>query len=233
MFLILPFSQAMLPAAFKAAGNSSNNRYLSKLMTYMCFVIVWGGLTISIFSDEIIYILGSDNYADAKIYIPLIVLAYIFSAMRNVASNGLLFSEKTSLIAVITIAAGLLNIGLNIVFLPIYGTIAAAYTTLISFIIFYFVTDVLSKKYYAIQYENYKIAKLLILGIALYFLTNILATSIFVLQLLIKIIIIGSFPFILFLMKFYEKIELVTISTGIKSLRNPSELKKHFKNLIN
>jgi len=232
MFLILPFSQAMLPAAFKAAGDSANRRYLSKLMTYMCYVIVWGGLAISIFSDEIIYILGSENYADAKIYIPLIVLAYIFSAMRNVASNGLLFSEKTSLIAVITIAAGLLNIALNIIFLPIFGTIAAAYTTLISFIIFYFLTDTLSKKYYSIQYENYKIIKLLLLGIALYFLVSLLTTDVFILQLLIKIIIIGSFPFLLLFVKFYEKIELETISAGIKSLRDPSELKKHFKNLL-
>lgn len=230
MFLILPFNQAMLPSAFKELNNPSDSRYLSKLMTYMCFVTIWGGLAISIFGKEIILILGNENYFAALSYIPLIVLAYILSSMRNVASNGLLFAEKTLLIAVITIAAGILNIILNIIFLPIYGTIAAAYTTLLSFLFFYLVTFAVANKYFKIHYEHLKIAKLFLVGIILYFIQRSLTVNNFVLELIIKLIVVALFPFLLLLIKFYERIELETISSSIRTMKNPSQI---IKNLLN
>lgn len=230
MFLILPFNQAMLPSAFKVYNDPDNNRYLSKLMTYMCYITVWGGLAISIFSEEIILILGNKNYLTANVYIPFIVLAYILSAMRNVASNGLLFAEKTFLIALITIAAGILNIVLNIIFIPIYGTIAAAYTTLVSFIVFYFITYLAADKYYKIGYENFKIVKLIILGIILFVIQEIILVDNFFLMLTIKLMLVLAFPFLLLPIGFYERIELETIKTSLKSLRSPAQI---IKNLLN
>lgn len=230
MFLILPFNQAMLPSAFKELNNPSGSRYLSKLMTYMCFVTVWGGLAISVFGKEIILILCNKNYFAALSYIPLIVLAYILSSMRNVASNGLLFAKKTLLIAVITIASGILNIILNIILLPIYGTIAAAYTTLVSFLVFYLVTFIMADRFFRINYEHLKIAKLFLVGIILYFIQQSFILNNFFGEFVIKLIAVALFPFLLLAIKFYEKIELETITNSIKSLKNPSQI---IKNLLN
>jgi O-antigen/teichoic acid export membrane protein len=230
MFLILPFNQAMLPSAFKEYNNPESRRYLCKLMTYMCFVIIWGGLAISVFSEEIISILGNENYASSTIYIPFIVLAYVLSAMRNVASNGLLFAEKTIIVAVITIFAGLLNIILNIIFIPIYGTIAAAYTTVISFAIFYIVTLLSANRFYKIDYENIKIAKLLFVGTALFIVQEFFVIENFVLMLLIKLTTVLLLPFLLYFTRFYEPIELETIRDSIKTFKSPNQL---IKSLLN
>ncbi len=229
MFLILPFNQAMLPSAFKVYNDPNSNRYLSKLMTYMCYVTIWGGLAISIFGEEIILILGNENYSAAVSYIPFIVLAYILSAMRNVASNGMLFAEKTLLIAVITIGSGILNIALNIIFIPVYGTIAAAYTTLISFIVFYFVTYLTANKFYKIGYENFKIAQLIVFGVIIFFIQEYIHFDNFFVMLLVKFVFVLSFPFLLLLIGFYEKIELETIKTSLRSLRSPGQI---IKNLL-
>lgn len=230
MFLILPFNQAMLPSAFKEQDNPSGQRYLSKLMTYMCFLTVWGGLAISIFSEEIILILGNENYADANQYVPLIVFAYVLSAMRNVASNGLLFSEKTYIVALITIIAGLLNILLNIIFLPIYGTVAAAYTTLVSFAIFYFVTYVFADRYYKIRYENFKIFRLILLAVIFFTVQEIVMTGSFFVAVLLKLAFVASFPIALLAVRFYEQIELDTIKSSIKSLKSPSKILRELLN---
>jgi O-antigen/teichoic acid export membrane protein len=230
MFLILPFNQAMLPSAFKEFNLMENSRYLTKLMTYMCFMTIWGGLAIAIFSNEIILILGNENYFAANAYIPLIILAYIFSAMRNVASNGILFAQKTFMIALITIAAAVLNIILNIIFIPIYGTIAAAYTTLISFFVFYIVTLFSADKYYKISYENMKITKLILLGVVLFIAHCYILPDSFVLSLIIKFILVLSFPILLFIIGFYEKIELETIRISLRSFKSPAQI---IKNLLN
>lgn len=230
MFLILPFNQAMLPSAFKEFNNVSNSRYLSKLMTYMCFVTVWGGLAISVFGKEIILVLGNINYISANAYIPLIVLAYILSAMRNIASNGLLFAEKTYIVALITIFAAILNIILNIIFLPLYGTIAAAYTTLISFAIFYLVTNWSANRYYKIDYENQKIIKLLSTGIILFIVQKFITIDNMIINAMIRLIVLGVFPFLLYMIGFYEKVELDAIKESIKAMRSPSQM---LKNLLN
>ncbi|NMB80291.1 MAG: oligosaccharide flippase family protein [Ignavibacteria bacterium] len=230
MFLILPFNQAMLPSAFKEFNNGSNSRYLSKLMTYMCFITLWGGLAISVFGKEIILILGNENYIAANDYIPLIVFAYILSAMRNVASNGLLFAEKTFIVALITILAAILNIILNIFLLPVYGTIAAAYTTLISFAVFYLVTNWWANKYYKIDYENLKIIKLLLSGIVLFVVQEFITINNALITFLLKLIVVAVYPFLLLMIGFYEKVELEIIKEGIKKMKSPSQL---IKNLLN
>lgn len=230
MFLILPFNQAMLPSAFKEFNSVKNTRYLSKLMTYMCFVTIWGGLAISVFGEEIILILGNENYLASNSYIPLIVFAYILSAMRNVASNGLLFAEKTFIVALITILAAILNIILNIFLLPVYGTIAAAYTTLFSFAVFYLVTNWSANKYYKIDYENLKIIKLLLIGIILFVGQEVITINSILITVLVKLIVVALFPFLLLMIGFYEKVELETIKEGVKKMRSPSQL---IKNLLN
>jgi O-antigen/teichoic acid export membrane protein len=44
------------------------------------------------------------------------------------------------------IASGLLNLGLNFLLVPKYGYVAAAITTLISYIFFIFINDIFLKK---------------------------------------------------------------------------------------
>jgi O-antigen/teichoic acid export membrane protein len=232
MFLIIPFSQALLPSTYKEFKRPGDKRYYSKLMTYMCFVIVWGGLVLAIFGTLLVKLLGNNNFNGAEVFVPIIILAYIFSSMRNVASTGMLLSGKTYYIGIITVGAGLLNIGLNIILLPRFGVIAAAYTTLIAFIIFYAVTKKISDRFYHIAFENNKIIMLLITGIILYFISSFISLNGIILSMLLRIAIILSFPFILYLLNFYEKIELETIRVSIKALRKPQEIRNLLTKLM-
>jgi O-antigen/teichoic acid export membrane protein len=231
MFLIMPFSQAILPLVYKEYKTPNDKRYFSKLMTYMCFVIIWGGLALSMFSGIIVKIMGSNKFNGAEIFVPIIILAYIFSAMRVIAQTGMLLTEKTSYIGIITIAAGIINIVLNIILIPIFGVIAAAYTTLIAFMIFYFVTKILADKFYEVPYESMKIFKLFLVGIILFVLSEKLHFGGLIFILAIKLIIVISFPFIMYFLNFYEKIELVTIKLSLGKLKNPFEWKNIIINL--
>jgi len=232
MFFVMPFNQALLPSAYKEYKKPGDKRYYSKLMTYMCFVIIWGGLALSMFGYLIVKLLGSNNFNGAEVFVPIIITAYVFSSMRGVASTGMLLSGKTSYIAIITVGAGLLNIGLNIIFLPIYGVIAAAYTTLISFIIFYAVTKKISDRFYHLSFENWKIFELMITGIILYLLSSLLPVKGIFLSSGLRLVLILCFPFIMYLLNFYEEIELQTIKVSLKKLKNPLEIKYLFINML-
>ena len=232
MFLILPFSQALLPSTYKEYKRPGDTRYYSKLMTYMCFVLIWGGLALSLFSDIIVSIMGQNKFNGAGIFVPIIILAYVFSSMRNVAFVGIMLSEKTVYIGILTVAAGALNVILNLLFLPKYGVITAAYTTLIAFVLFFFASKIIADKYYKITYESLKLIKLFFVGIGLYALSGFIKTNFVIADVLIKIILIIVFPVIMHGLKFYEDIELTTIRNSILKIKNPKDIKNIFNNLL-
>jgi O-antigen/teichoic acid export membrane protein len=233
MFLIMPFNLTLMPSVYNVYETPGYERYYSKLMTYLCFITVWAGLAISLMSEELVrlFALNSD-YNNAFVVVPIIILAYIFSATRNVASIGLLVKKKTSYIALLTLSMAILNILLNIYLIPKYGFITAAYTTLFSYFVFHIVTEVISRKYLDIKYETGKLLVLFSLAIILYlFAVNIL-NGISLFSFIVKIILIGIFPLLLQPLKFYEEIELATLKKIFNNISNYSEIKRMISNLL-
>jgi O-antigen/teichoic acid export membrane protein len=228
MFLILPFNLSLLPVAYKIFGEKDDARYYSKIMTYSSFIFVWGFIFLSLFSKEIILIFADKSeYYYSFIFVPIILVSYVFSGMRLTASLGMMLTKNTKPIAWITIGSASINIILNLLLLPIFGVIAAAINTLVAFLLFYILTNSYSDKYFKIPFENSKLFKMILIGTLLsstiYFLPEL---NIYLL-ILIKVIIVILFPFILFAMKFYEKSEL-------EILTNPSKIFSVIKNsLIN
>lgn len=219
VFLIQSFSLALLPMAYKIYGKKGDKRYYSKMQTYFVFVLLWAGLALSLFGKELIKILAlNHDYWAAYQVVPYIILAYVFSGAKYVASLGLYLKRKTKYIAYNTIGAAVLNVGLNFLLIPKYKMIGAAIATIISFIALYFATYFVSKRFYKIPYENMKFLKMLVLAVVLFFLSTLTASLNILPRILIKIAIIASFPFILYIFNFYEPIELERIKQGLHKL---------------
>ena len=219
MFFILPFTLGLMPVAYKYFGSSDDKRFFSKLMTYSAFFFIWGFIFLSLFSKEIVHLFAvKPEYYSSYLIVPIILLSYVFSGIRITASLGMLLTKNTKHIAWITLGAAGLNIILNFVFIPVFGIIAAAINTLVSFIIFYIITQNFSDKYYKIPFENYKIFLMLVSG-------SIIAGTIYflpvmnsVLEICIKLLLVSLFPFVLYLFRFFEKAELEIILNPAKIL---------------
>lgn len=215
MFFILPFSLGLLPVAYKYYGKPDDKRFFSKLMTYSTFFFVWGFVFLSLFSKEIVKIFArqSDFYS-AYFIIPIILLSYVFSGMRLTASLGMMLTKNTKHIAWITLGVSALNIILNFVFLPVYGIIAAAINTLFSFMLFYIITEKYSAKYFKIEFESRKLFLMIMLGTVLSAVIYLLPEINIFFQITIKLILVLSFPFILYVFKFYEQSELKILTSA-------------------
>jgi len=107
-------------------------------------------LCLIMFSKEIGMILADPIYYAGLDLIPIIVLGYVFMYFYNVYGTYAFFRKKTLAISINTLLAGIANIVLNYIFIPRYGNIAAAYTTLISygllFVLHYFNSKILLKE---------------------------------------------------------------------------------------
>ncbi|MCR5720257.1 MAG: oligosaccharide flippase family protein [Lachnospiraceae bacterium] len=88
-------------------------------------------------SPEIIRILGTKQYWCTVPCIVPVVLGGYFSFLYSIPSLVEYYYEKTVCIAVSTVGAAALNIFLNSIFIPKYGYIAAAYTTLVTYFLYF------------------------------------------------------------------------------------------------
>ena len=107
--------------------NKKANVYM-KIMTYVIVFIL-------LISYEVLRVLATDEYMQGSIIIPPIVLSnyviYAYSLYVNVEH----YYKKTKIIAINTLIAAIFNLVLNYIFIPKYGYVAAAFTTLASYII--------------------------------------------------------------------------------------------------
>jgi O-antigen/teichoic acid export membrane protein len=139
--------------------------------------------------------------------------------MRLVAVLGQFLTRNLKSLIPLSLSAAFMNVTLNFVFIPLYGMMAAAYTTLLSFLFLYLLSLQISDRYYHIPFEHKKTLILILLGTLLYLPFVFWSSEILLLNLGLKLLLITAFPLLLLPMKFYEEAELHIIK---KVLRSPA-----------
>lgn len=100
-------------------------------------------------APELLAIMGGKAYVEAKYVLPPVTISCIAQFIYSLYINAEFYLKKQTRIAVGTILASALNIGLNVIFVPRYGYVAAAYTTLFGYVclfLFHYVSLRLLKK---------------------------------------------------------------------------------------
>ncbi|MCM1187052.1 MAG: oligosaccharide flippase family protein [Lachnoclostridium sp.] len=88
-------------------------------------------------SPELIEILGGEGYEEAKRMVIPIILGGFFSFLYTIPAGVEYFYGKTKLIAVGSVLAAVINIILNYLFIPLYGYHMAAYTTAVTYFLYF------------------------------------------------------------------------------------------------
>lgn len=94
-------------------------------------------ILIMLVSPEMILVLGSDSYKEAIYCVIPIIVSGFFSFLYTLPSSVEYFYEKTKYIAAGTLGAAVLNVILNTIFIQKYGYVAAAYTTLFTYVVYF------------------------------------------------------------------------------------------------
>lgn len=102
---------------------------LSTILVAICCLIV------EIIAPELIGIIGGRKYMSAIWVMPPLILSVFIMFVYQQFVNVLFYYKNTKEILSVSILSAILNIILNSVAIPIYGFIAAGYTTLFSYIV--------------------------------------------------------------------------------------------------
>lgn len=170
--LWMSMNNAWSPWAYDMMDKKAFNKLKENSKPYLIFFIVIVYLFILI-TPELLLIMGGNEYINAKYVMPPVMIGYIFQFVYSLYVNIEFYHKKQKNIAMGTMIACLVNIILNFIFIPMFGYIAAAYTTLIGYIVLY-----LLHYFFVIKlkcgdwYDNKFFVKILILSIIVLLISN-------------------------------------------------------------
>lgn len=134
-----------------AKGGKAVGEYL----TPFAYLSILFGLLISLFSEEIIFILTPKSYHDAVDIV--IILSMLYGSYFFGKHPQLIFAKKTYLNSILTLISIAVNVAINIPFIYQWGAIGAAWGTLTAGLISGAISFVVSQKYYEIKWEYKKV----------------------------------------------------------------------------
>ena len=126
-------NQAWAPWVYERMHKEETEQ-VTKVVRPIILLFSGGVLLVILMAPELLLLMGGEKYAVAVDVVPPVMLGYIAQMLYTLYVNVEYFYKKQKQIMLGTMIAALLNIVLNWIFIPIFGYVAAAYTTLAGYI---------------------------------------------------------------------------------------------------
>ncbi len=167
-FVITPFSFAWWSLMFPIAKKDNAKHIFRLIFRWFSFVLLFATFGLSLFGTVVLHLLFPPIYYSATPIIPIIAASIMFNGIFVVVAVGTSLRRKTWLVAIFITFSALLNVGLNIVLIPLYGTMGAAVATLIAYIALALITYIGNQWIYPVPFEIGLFLVALLAGVALY-----------------------------------------------------------------
>jgi len=128
-------------------GESRARDFLRSVTRHYLLLAVPAVVGLSVLAKPVIEMFTSPEYHSAYRVTPMIALSGFILGLQQRYHPAFLFNKKTRTIMVIVFLSGAVNLALNLVFVPRYGYMAAAATTLIGYVVLLGLVIVSSRKY--------------------------------------------------------------------------------------
>ncbi len=109
---------------------------IRKITTLISFLMALLVIGLMFLAPEIMTIMASYEYREAVYIIPPIAASVFFTFLYNIFANVEFYFERKYYVMLGSIIAAVTNLILNFIFIKIFGYIAAAYTTLVCYIMY-------------------------------------------------------------------------------------------------
>lgn len=203
---IQAFRYAAEPFFFSQEKEENAKDTYSKVMTYFVIVCATIFLGVMLFLDIIKYFIPNEEYWGGLKVVPILMFANICLGIYYNQSIWYKLSGKTKFGAYIGVFGAAITIGLNYIWIPIFGYMGSAWATLICYASMMFLSFILSRNHYPIKYNLPKIFLYLGLAFGLYFFTTYLSLPIGIIKYGIHSLIVIAFLGVIYFLERPKKV---------------------------
>lgn len=206
------FKLAFPKVVFSEAGAEGSDALFSRIATY--YVAGMGAVctAVAILAPEIILVADARFHEAWKI-IPLAVFAYFFFGLVPILEIGIDITSKIHLLAFIFVGGASLNVAGNLLLVPRYGMLAAATTTLATYLLVALTTYLVSRRLHPMHLEWGRLARVALVLAGLGTLAVWLAPNAPLPAIGVKVLILSLYPVTLMAVGFLTVEEQAKVRT--------------------
>lgn len=166
--VLSPFNLAWPTTMFSIAKRDDAANIFRLVFRWYGIILLFAAFGLSIASTIVLELFFPPSYQSAAPIIPIITTSVIFYGLYILFTTGISIRRKTWYAVVFTSIAALANVGLNFILIPLYGSMGAAVSTLIAYILLALISYAVNQRIYPVPYEMGIFAIGLLIGSALY-----------------------------------------------------------------
>lgn len=161
------FRYAAEPFFFARAKDKGSRELYARVMEYFVAFCILVFLGVSLYLDQIQLLLGRD-FREGTGIVPLMLLSYMMLGMLFNVSMWYKLSNRSGYAVWITLTGLAVSTVINVIFLPRYSYVAAAWAHFFSYLVMLAVSVLLGNRYYPIPYRWGRILSVVGLGLGVY-----------------------------------------------------------------
>jgi O-antigen/teichoic acid export membrane protein len=208
-----PFASIWGPKRVEIYENRINKgEIFARVFKYFTLALATMGLAISVLIQDGLKILAAPEYWSAYRVVPLVILGYIFYNLYYFVDIGFYVHNKTYFYVIINATAAAVNVGLNILLIPLWGSMGAAVVTAISFAVCPVFAYFVSRRYYRIRYDFIALSKLIIVTLLFFFACTAVTFNTIIASIAYKMILLAIVPVVLYVLGYFDTKEISHIS---------------------
>lgn len=189
---IMAFKLGAEPFFFNQADKKDAKDTYARIMTWF---VIFGALFMLIvvaFIDQFAQLLlGKEEYFAALMIVPVILLANLFLGVYYNLSIWFKLTDKTRYGMYFSIAGAIITLILNVTLIPILGIMASAWATLAAYLLMASLSYFYGKKHYPIPYSLKKTGLLLLVSVALSYMSFVLFRGNYLVSLVFVALFLG------------------------------------------
>ena len=133
--VISAVNNAMVPWTYEKL-KTAEYKLIRKNFRYICAFMMLMTIGVILIAPEVVAILSTPEYMTAEWVIPAVAISVYFTYCYGLFSNVEFYYSATKYVMFASSIGAILNIILNAIFIPIFGFIAAGYTTMVCYFCF-------------------------------------------------------------------------------------------------
>ncbi|MFW7949792.1 lipopolysaccharide biosynthesis protein [Vagococcus fluvialis] len=189
------FFQAWQLSAIEEYKSENSSEYYSLVFRYLSFALLILSSILIVFIQPLMSVLVASNFYESWKYIPILLLANIFSSFSSFVGTTYTVSMNTKGVFYSSLTGAIISIILNFILIPSLGIIGAAISQVISFLFIWIFRHIQTNNMVKIEIKFQTIISIIIVVFQTIVATIITSTSLFYIFqiILLTLIIIVNF----------------------------------------
>jgi O-antigen/teichoic acid export membrane protein len=176
LVIVRAFRSAWAPGLLAVSDPEQARHVCARVTTYFVGAASFLILVVIAFNRELVTLIAGDNaatYLPGAEIVPIVTFSHFLHGFYVILTAGVFAEGRSRVLPLVVVAGAVVNIGLNLVFIPQYGYLAAAWSTVAANASMALLLYVNTRRFYPVPFEFGRIAKALSAAVLVSFSLNI------------------------------------------------------------